>query len=203
MSGFNPFAGRRLIDITVALDSDITLPGDRPVTLNRMRRMSDGAHNNLTEIVSCVHNATHADAPLHFIADGTDISCCPPEFFVGECFVKAFSGRITAEHIASLPDGFCRLLVKGDAFLSEEAAHAVVSKGIILFGTERASADIPDTGYPIHKIILGAGVHILERLDLSEAPEGPAFLMAQPLRIRNCEGAPCRALLYVEEQLNQ
>ena len=196
MTSFHSDGEGRIIDITRELTATPVHPGNTVPELRRVRRMEDGAVNNLSDITMCVHNATHADAPLHFIADGADIAQCPPEIFVGECLVISFAGDITAEQIDGLPR--CRrLLIKGDATVTEGAARAMVARGIILVGIERSAIGVPGSTRPVHCILLEAGVGILEGLDLSGAPEGRAFLMAAPLKISGSEGAPCRALLYI------
>jgi len=196
----NTFPEGQLIDITRELTGTPVHPGNPVPELARIRRMEDGAANNLSSLSMCVHNATHADAPLHFIKDGRDIAQCKPEIFVGECLVRAFSGMISADDISSLPDNCTRLLIKGDATVTEEAAKALVNRGIILVGIERSAIGVPGNTQPVHLILLGANVGILEGLDLSQAPEGNAFVMAQPLKISGSEGAPCRALLYIIKQ---
>lgn len=198
MSIFPSDRAGRIIDITRDLMSTPVHPGNTAPQLERVRRMEDGAVNNLSDIIMCVHNATHADAPLHFIADGGDIAQCDPAIFVGDCLVRGFEGDITAAQINALPH--CRrLLIKGDATVTEEAARAIVDRGIILVGIERSAIGVPGNTLPVHCILLGAEVGILEGLDLSVAPEGECFLMAAPLKISGSEGAPCRALLYIQK----
>lgn len=194
------FPKGHLIDITRELICTPVHPGNPEPELTRVRSMENGAVNNLSALSMCVHNATHADAPLHFIRDGRDIAQCDPEIFVGQCYVRSFSGRISADDILSLPDDCTRLLIKGDATVTEDAARAIVSRGIILVGIENSAIGVPGNTQPVHLILLSANVGILEGLDLSHAPEGDAFVMAQPLKISGSEGAPCRALLYITRQ---
>ena len=47
----------------------------------------------------------------------------------------------------------------------------------------------------VHKILLGAGVVLLEGIVLSDVPEGNYLLCAAPLNLAGCDGAPCRAVL--------
>jgi kynurenine formamidase len=49
--------------------------------------------------------------------------------------------------------------------------------------------------YPVHRILLGAGVVIVEGLDLSAVTPGPYQLLCLPLRIAGGDGAPARAVL--------
>jgi arylformamidase len=53
----------------------------------------------------------------------------------------------------------------------------------------------PEEEYPVHRILLGAGVVIVEGLDLSAAAAGPYQLVCLPLRITGGDGAPARAVL--------
>ena len=48
---------------------------------------------------------------------------------------------------------------------------------------------------PVHRILLAAGMIILEGLDLSQAPPGPCDLVALPLLVAAADGAPARVLL--------
>ena len=195
MSAFD-LSSARLIDISRELRHTPAQPGEIVPQVEHVRRMDAGERCNLSTISMCVHNGTHVDAPLHFLADGRDIPACPPEIFVGECLVRCFEGDISAEQINALPD--CRrLLIKGDATVTEEAAEAIVRRGIIMVGIERFAIGVLADTTPVHRILLGAQVGVVENLDLTDAPEGPAFVMAQPLKIADSEGAPCRALLYI------
>lgn len=189
--------GYRLVDISRRLENISKEPGDLTPAMRAARSMAAGDDYNLTELTMCVHNGTHVDAPLHFLAHGRDVSACPPDIFVGRCLVRAYDRDLTAEDILALPEGCERLLIKGDVTLGEAAAAAAVQRGIIMIGIERNAIGVPGDPVPVHRILLGAEIGVLEGLDLSFAPEGEAFLMAQPLLLAGCEGAPCRALLLV------
>ena len=191
------FEGRRLIDISRPLENISKEPGDLSPRMRLARSMSEGDDYNLTELTICVHNGTHVDAPLHFISDGGDVVSCPPEIFVGECIVREYKDTLTAEDVYALPGHCKRLVIKGDVTVTEEAAKAIADRGIIMVGIERNAVGVPGDPVPVHVTLLSAGVGILEGLDLSNAPEGEAFLMAQPIKLAGCEGAPCRALLMV------
>ncbi|HET9772333.1 MAG TPA: cyclase family protein, partial [Acidimicrobiia bacterium] len=54
----------------------------------------------------------------------------------------------------------------------------------------------PDTdSYPVHRTLLGAGVVIVEGLDLTAVAPGSYELVCLPLRITGGDGAPARAVL--------
>lgn len=187
----------RLIDISRPLENISREPGDLSPRMRRARSMEEGEEYNLTELTMCVHNGTHVDAPLHFLRDGRDVSACPPDIFVGSCVVREYKDVLTAEDVRCLPENCVRLLIKGDVTVTEEAAAAIVQRGIVMVGIERNAIGVPGDPVPVHTVLLGAKVGVLEGLDLSRAPEGEAFLMAQPLMLVGCEGAPCRALLLI------
>ncbi|MDD1735365.1 MAG: cyclase family protein, partial [Methanothrix sp.] len=52
-----------------------------------------------------------------------------------------------------------------------------------------------DESLPVHHILLGNDVLILEGLDLSRVPEGRYLLLCLPLSIENAEASPVRAVL--------
>ena len=190
--------GVKIIDISRTLENISKEPGDLCPRMCLAHSMERGETYNLTELTMCVHNGTHVDAPLHFIRDGRDVIACPPELFVGECLVRSYSDTLTAGDISALPVNCRRLLIKGDVTVSEDAARAIVDRGIVMVGIERNAIGLPGDPVPVHTTLLGAQVGVLEGLDLSDAPDGEAFLMAQPLKLSGCEGAPCRALLMVK-----
>jgi arylformamidase len=49
-----------------------------------------------------------------------------------------------------------------------------------------------------HRTLLGAGVVVIEGLDLRRAPAGPCRLICLPLRLEGADGAPARVLLETE-----
>jgi len=56
---------------------------------------------------------------------------------------------------------------------------------------------LDDPAYPVHSILLSAGVLILEGLDLSDAPPGRCRLVCLPLAVPEAEASPTRAVLVV------
>ena len=79
--------------------------------------------------------------------------------------------------------------------LTPEAARLLARRGVILVGVDGLSVGRQADGVETHVVLLGAGVWILEGLDLEAAPPGPVELLALPLRVVGGDGAPCRVLL--------
>ena len=92
-------------------------------------------------------------------------------------------------------DAWRRILIKGDAVVSAEAAEVFAKAGILLLGNESQSVGPVDAPMAVHKILLGRNIVLLEGIRLAQVPEGVYLLSAAPLNISGAEGAPCRAVL--------
>lgn len=178
----------RLLDITKRIEDGMEVwPGDPEVTVRE--------HFNLTEhgyAVSRVcfgtHTGTHVDFPGHIMegAPGPELDA-----FIGTCVVvEASRLDILLSSHGKLPS---RILIKG-GLPSFSQASSMLAKGARLIGVEHPSID-EEGGLDLHNLLLRGGAVILEGLDLSQADEGPAFLLALPLLIKAMDGAPARAVL--------
>ena len=82
-------------------------------------------------------------------------------------------------------------------YLEPEAAGWLVDRGVQLVGTDYLSIEgFGIKGAPTHRRLLGAGVPILEGLDLFQVGAGRYQLAAFPVRWRGADGAPVRAVLW-------
>ena len=88
-----------------------------------------------------------------------------------------------------------RILIKGEAIVSNEAAEVFATAGIDLLGVESQSVGPEDAPMAVHKTLLGAEVFLLEGIRLCEVSEGVYLLNAAPLSLAGADGAPCRAVL--------
>ncbi|MBR6647125.1 MAG: cyclase, partial [Clostridia bacterium] len=88
-----------------------------------------------------------------------------------------------------------RILIKGDAEVSAEAAKVFASSEILLLGNESQTVGPKDAPMTVHQILLAANVILLEGIRLSEVSEGVYLLNAAPLNLSGADGSPCRALL--------
>ena len=189
-----------IIDISRDLIKTPVYPGDPEGYIDPILSLRAGDNCNLNSIYTCLHTATHVDAPLHFIEGGVPIDVFPPELFIGECVVvEAPPGPITG---AFAEDNFPwqdaeRLLIKGNglSYLMESSAYYVVDSGIKLVGTDSQTIGISGTNQLVHRAHLTSNIPIIEGLDLSNVEPGRYFLIAQPLKISGVEAAPCRAVL--------
>ena len=190
-----------VIDISQEIFSCRVYPGDPAPVHDRLMRMEDGALYNLSAFSMCVHNGTHLDAPAHFFRDGKTIGDFPPEIFTGDCYVARHTGHVLATDArriltqAAACDAAQRILIAGDAVVTEDAARVFAEAGLLLLGNESQSVGPEDAPMAVHKILLGADVVLLEGVVLADVAPGKYLLCAMPLHLAGCEGAPCRAVL--------
>jgi arylformamidase len=79
--------------------------------------------------------------------------------------------------------------------LTPDAARWVVDRGIRLVGIDHLSIQRYDDDGETHRILMRAGIAILEGLSLGGVEPGEYTLVAAPLRLAGIEAAPARALL--------
>lgn len=191
----------KIIDISRDLFSVQPYPGDPAPKRDVVRRIDMGDDCNLSGFYACCHSATHLDAPLHFIDGGDSIDSVDLTRCLGPCVVVEADGLLTGADIDRLPPmEEKRILLKGNgsAFLSQSAAFALAQTGFLLVGTDAQSIGAPGGEAEAHRELLGAGIPILEGLDLSAVKPGTYRLCALPLLLRGAEAAPVRAVLLCE-----
>lgn len=170
--------------------------------------MEKGDLYNLTAISMCAHNGTHVDAPFHFLKGGKTIDAIGLEAFVGLAYVAEHHGIVSGHDAMEIfeksrdhdPEAAKRILIKGDAVVSTDAAKVFASKGILLLGNESQTVGPEDAPMEVHLVLLGAGVVLLEGIRLAEVEEGRYILCAAPLNLSGADGSPCRAFLIAGER---
>ena len=197
----------KIIDISQEVLSCETYEGDPTPSAERINDMKRGELYNLSAFSMCAHNGTHVDAPFHFIKDGKTVDAVSLEAFVGLACVVAHHGIVSGDDAARMmekakaqnPEAARRILIKGDAEVSQEAARVFASSGILLLGNESQTVGPENAPMAVHLMLLSAGVVLLEGIRLEEVPEGTYLLSAAPLNLAGADGSPCRAVLIAEE----
>ena len=190
----------KIYDISQEVFSCKVFPGDPAPERDVLCSMEDEEFYNLTAFYMCAHNGTHVDAPFHFVRDGKTIDEVGLEPFVGSAYVAEHEGVVTAEDAKFMlqkaeGDAAKRLLIKGDAEVSLEAAEVFAKAGLLLVGNESQTVGPEDAPMAVHLVLLKAGVALLEGIRLEQVPEGTYLLNAAPLNLGGADGAPCRAVL--------
>ena len=197
----------KIYDISQEVFDCQVYPDDPMPEKTMLRSMGNGEVYNLTAFRMCAHNGTHIDAPFHFIQDGKTVDEISLEAFVGMSYVAEHRGIVTADDAAEIiekakkqnPEAAKRILIKGDAEVSLEAARVFASSDLLLLGNESQTIGPENAPMAVHLVLLGANMILLEGIRLSEVPEGVYFLNAAPLNLSGADGSPCRAVLIAFE----
>ena len=192
-----------IFDISQEVFSCKVFPGDPAPERQVLSSMEAGALYNLTAISMCAHNGTHVDAPSHFIKDGKTVDAICLEAVIGMAYVAEHQGIVSGGDAAAIlekanalnPKAARRILIKGAAVVSAEAARVFAASNILLLGNESQTVGPEDAPMAVHHILLGANVILLEGIRLAAVPEGVYLLNAAPLNLGRAEGSPCRAVL--------
>ena len=193
----------KLFDISQEVFGCAVYPGDPKPEKKTMLKISDGSVYNLSAFSMCAHNGTHVDAPLHFIDKAKSIDRIDLNRFIGYVYVAVHEGPILAADAERIlqtagecdPRAAERILVKGKATVTAEAAKVFAARGIKLFGNESQTVGPENAPMEVHLIMLGAEIVLLEGIRLADVEEGVYILHAAPLNLGGAEGAPCRATL--------
>ena len=193
----------KIYDISQEVLGCRVYPGDPKPERQIICSMENGDMYNLTAFSMCAHNGTHIDAPRHFIKDGAGVEGIPLCKTVGAAFVAAHNREVTEEDVkfimnkarAACRESAKRILLKGNAVVSNEAARAFAEEGIYLIGVESQSVGEENAPAAAHRVLLGQKVVLLEGIRLDDVDEGVYFLNAAPLKLGGSDGAPCRAVL--------
>lgn len=208
----------KIIDLSVDLRGEMpSWPGSIGFKHTWVKRLDEGSLSN-DSILSCdIHIGTHVETPLHYIESGKSIDQISLELLCGEASVIELTaykqiGREDLEK-SGIPKGTERLLIKtgnseqwkNDKFfhdfiaLTEDAANFIIESKIKLIGIDYLSVGPYPDGSSVHKILLGAGIIVVEGLDMSAASPGGYDFYCLPLKIAGAEGAPARAMLKIPE----
>ncbi len=205
---------RQLWDISPPVHAGSPVfPGDTAYSQQWCATIGPGCPVNVSAITLSPHVGAHADAPLHYDADGATIGDVSLEPFLGPCRVIHAIGLgplIEWQHIARAVDGTLpqRVLVRTyehmpvDGWDGALAAYApatiarLADLGVLLVGIDTASIDPADSKtLDSHQVIRQRGLRVLENLVLDGVPEGDYELIALPLKLTTADASPVRAVL--------
>jgi len=192
----------KIYDISAVITEDMTIYSDEEkIHITDIYQIKNGSPVNMKRINFTGHTGSHADVPLHFIDAGMTCEDIPLDHFYGRARLVQMphlSGNISREDLLPLYilPGDILLLNTGRKALLPDAAAYLAEKEIKTIGLDSLSVDPFDsTDFPSHHILLGHGISILEGLVLDGVPQGLYELSALPLKIKNGDGSPVRAIL--------
>ncbi|MBD5499846.1 MAG: cyclase [Lachnospiraceae bacterium] len=197
----------KIYDISQEIFECKVFPGDPAPKREVLGKMTEGSFCNLSAFSMCAHNGTHVDAPYHFYEKGKTINEIDLEKFIGPAYVAEHNGMVAADDAAAILEkarnadsrSARRILIKGKAVVSEEAAKVFADAQILLLGNESQTVGPETAPMQVHLELLGAEIVLLEGIRLGQVTEGVYLLNAAPINLGGMDGAPCRAVLIEEE----
>jgi kynurenine formamidase len=203
----------------------VTYPGlPGPLICDYLSREASRSHYaagvefQINKIEMVANTGTYLDAPFHRYADGADLAQLPLEcvanldaVVVG---VAPGSGRsISAGVFRGMDLQGKAVLVRtgwdrhwrtdqylsGHPFLTGDAAEYLRDSGAVLVGIDSLNIDdIADQSRPVHSILLGSGVLIVEHLcNLQSLPSAGFRFSAVPAKVVRFGSWPVRAFGHV------
>lgn len=208
----------KILDISLPLSTRLpTWPGNPAFEFQADKRIFAGDSSNVSRLVLGTHSGTHVDAPRHFLDGGVGVDELPLDELVGPCRVveidvpegrrpigvteiqRAAGGPPPRRLLLKTPNS--RLWTRADftpdfGYLAPDAAEWLVAAGVRLVGIDYLSIEeFRRPGAPTHHALLGAGVVVIEGLNLAEVRPGSYELICLPLRIEGSDGSPARVIL--------
>ena len=208
----------RLIDLSLVVSPELPGVEFQPAkTLDK-----DGWNAKTLSMYS--HSGTHVDSPIHFGVTSVGLDQIPLEKFMAyswvvDCTHKENKRLLEIDHLKQVAE----TVQPGDGLIfktnwsqklgtaayrndlpriSESLAHWIVEKEVRLIGVEPpsvADVNLIEEVTNIHQILLSGGVTILEGLTNLEAiTKDMVLLMAFPLKIKDGDGCPVRAVALEE-----
>jgi kynurenine formamidase len=214
-----------LIDLSHTIaDGSLTYPGlPAPHICDFLSReasravYSEGVEFHIGRIDMVANTGTYLDSPFHRYAEGKDLSelplsaianldavrVRPDEAAIG---AKIFGGVEIAGRAVLVQTGWSRhwgtdRYFEPHPFLTEEAALYLRDGGALLVGIDSLNIDDRnDMRRPVHSILLGAGIPIVEHMtNLAALPESGFRFFAVPPKVKAFGTFPVRAFAEVAQ----
>ena len=214
----------RVIDLTHVIEENMPVyPGTEPPSLKTANTCErDGFRETLITMYS--HTGTHMDPPAHLFPGRPTLDQLPPEQFIGLALVVDCSGLgegepITMDLLRRYGEDADRadfLLFRtgwdarwGDASyfgdfpcIDDQVLDHVLAGGYKGIGFDVISVDpIADAALTRHKKLFREKniVNIENLCSLDKCGPGLFHFSCFPLRIRDCDGSPVRAVAWFDE----
>ncbi|MEM0121251.1 MAG: cyclase family protein [Thermoprotei archaeon] len=185
-------------------------PGDPQPSVEQYKHvLLDGV--SIKRLALGTHSGTHIDAPAHFLANGKTVDRLNPLAACGQAKIvdvskslskkaminKADISRKNEEVLLLYTSYYAAKPLDSGVFptLSEQFAKSIVDAGYKCVGIDSPTAGSPE----VHRILLGAGIVIVENLSnrLAELISKKAYFICLPIRVLDGDGAPARALAII------
>ena len=216
----------KLVDLShVVADGQVTYPGiPAPIICDFLSReasqehYAEGVSFCINQIDMPANTGTYIDSPFHRYADGADLAQIPLES-VAElsgvvCRVNHSKRAVGLEQFEGINVDAKAVLVetgwskywgtekynKDHPYLTRQAAEFLKENGALLVGIDSLNIDdTDDPQRPVHSILLGADIPIVEHMcQLEELPDRNFTFHAAPVKVRQFGTFPVRAYAVIE-----
>jgi arylformamidase len=193
-------------------------PGDVPFSRDISLDFKTGHHLLLSSIASTLHIGAHTDASNHYDANGSGIEARDLRMYLGLCqvievslpkgariFPKDIHVEISAPRVLFRTNSFPNPDSWNDDFnsLSPELVAFLAAKKVCLVGIDTPSVDPADSKeLESHHAIFSNDLGILEGIILEKVPAGLYTLIALPLKLKDADASPVRAILLEKDALH-
>jgi arylformamidase len=205
----------KIYDISMEIKGDMAVWKDKEDKRPKIDFTSTIGKDNANEsrLYLDAHTGTHVDAPYHFLNNGDKVDAIPIDRFVGECAVidltkiknrgieksdlVKFRDKIRKNDVVILKTSnkFEKSFDFNYVYLAESGAEFLAFKKIKTVGINALGIERNQPGHETHKILLGKNIPIFEGLELSKIRAGRYFFLGLPLKVKNGDAAPARAML--------
>ena len=203
------------IDVSIPLHNGmVNWPGDAPFHRLETLKIANGDPCNVSQFCSSAHIGTHMDAPRHFLAHGAGMESMPIDAVIGPARVIAIQDpdliRVKEIEPHRLREGDRVLfrtrnsdyLWKTNDFheqfvhIPRDTAAYLANLKVRTIGVDYLSVGGYQTdSAETHQALLGAGIWLIEGLNLQHVEQGEYELVCLPLKLVGSDGAPARAVL--------
>ncbi|MFT3864399.1 MAG: cyclase family protein [Solirubrobacterales bacterium] len=208
----------RVHDISVPVRAGMLISGRQP-EYTQLYSIAEGAEYNVSAWRLHAHTGTHVETGRHYVDGRETIDSVAIERLVGPARVLDLTA-VAGEEIgpedlrAAGYAGQERVLLKtanSAAAIREDekrsswvglgtaAAEHLIESGTKLLGVDYLSVETPagEAGgdWPVHMLLCGAGLLLLEVVDLDGIEPGDYLLACLPLKLEGGEAAPARVVL--------
>ena len=206
------------VDVSVPIYAGMVHFPDNPsIEIDTISHVGRGDLCTVSRLTMGTHTGTHIDAPIHFLPGGAGVEDVPLKNLIGPARVIEIKdpSAVRADELRFHHLGVGeRLLFKTSnsercwktsqfvpdfVSIAEDAASYLASLNTLAVAIDYLSAGSPET----HRTLLGAGVVIIEGLNLTGISQGRYELLCLPLKILGGDGAPARVLLRVSEDSDE
>jgi len=191
----------KIIDLSIYLDNDTpTYPGDdHPQVLQLTTVANQGWNSKKLTITS--HIATHIDAPFHMFESGKKLDDFPLETFAGSGVVLDISNpqldMVKENDILLFSTGLAHDDYPSESLVSIDLGKKIVALKPKIVGFDSFSPDV--SPFEIHRLFFKNNILIAENLtNLKKLIGKRCNFYLLPLKIKDADGAPCRAIAVLD-----